>query len=100
VALPDLLSHPKRHPHLGSSDTYACATRPPPDDKLKAEAGKQIVRRVCCHSETFTNLCRIFLKKHQCASPESKWLLHKRSIVHSIQDHGGKRIRKLLKCIA
>jgi hypothetical protein len=27
-------------------------------------------------------------------------LLRKRSIVHSIADHGGKRIRKLLKCIA
>src|SRR5208282_5046919 len=32
-------------------------------------------------------------------SPESKWLLHKRSFGHSIQQHGGKRFRKLLKCI-
>jgi hypothetical protein len=30
----------------------------------------------------------------------SKWLLRKRSFEHSIQQHGGKRIRKLLKCIA
>ncbi len=27
-------------------------------------------------------------------------LLHKRSFEHPIKDHGGKRIRKLLKCIA
>jgi hypothetical protein len=27
-------------------------------------------------------------------------LLHKRSFEHPIQQHGGKRIRKLLKCIA